>query len=255
LNALQTNKILALAKSKGILAMEAIWIAFLPSIRTAMTEAQTGKFGAPYLLRADFGYPISPEQVASAMRPDSGVLMDRLVYPLSIAISFMGSVARVTIGGLKKTSNVDTDAVLHVEHSDGGISQMAISFNKIFDNEAVLYCEKGSIKISSPLLGSESIAINQWQTPDFNQASGRAEPRLENALKLKLKEMALFRQLNQRSNRLPLSKHSFGADQFLPMINHFANLLADGKTESPIVTHHLSIELARVVDLAKSVKH
>lgn len=251
----ETKQIEAEAKRSKKLCMEAMWTLFLPAYQRLFTVQQDKGLGSPLQLYADFGYPTSPEVYPRlfAATPGSGVLLDRGVYPIALALKVFGSVNQV-VGTVKRTGqNVDSHAALQLSHANGGISQLAVSIDSLLQNRAVLSFSGGSISLEPPVVGAELVTIQRYFT-EINVGDGTAPQGLKATLKQTLRQVPLLRRINQLKNAGGSEYHSFGVNQYLPMLQHFCGLYQAQKLESEIYPLNLSAQVLRVVDLAKALK-
>ncbi len=99
------------SRRTGQLCMEGIWTLFLPAYRRFLELARTEACGKPTHLFADFGYPTAEEVLRRQVAPtEGGVLFDRGVYLVALAIKIFGSVET---------------ADLRLRFADGGVNEHA----------------------------------------------------------------------------------------------------------------------------------
>ncbi len=247
----ESKLIEAEAIRSGKLCMEAMWTLFLPAYQRMFELHAAKTLGDPIHLFADFGYPANKQAYPRlyAPSPGSGVLLDRGVYPIALAIKLFGSVRRLTAQVDFTQDGVDTHASLLLSHQNGCHSQLAVSIKSLLQNKAVLSFTGGSVSIEPPVIGAETVALNWAQTSDLPSSS--AAIGLKEKLKQKLRESSLLRgrdAIKEPGNR---EYHSYGVNQYLPVLNHFCELYRVEKQMSEIVPLSFSTEVLRIVDQAK----
>jgi predicted dehydrogenase len=250
---IEGQQIEAEASRSGMLCMEAMWTLFLPAYRRLLALQQENDLGLPMHLYADFGYPANKDFYPRlfAPMPGSGVLLDRGVYPIALALKVFGSVIQVT-GIVNRTDEgVDSHAGLQLLHSNGSLSQIAVSIDALLQNRAVLSAPGGAISLEPPVIGTETVKISRAfveTKPFFLESAG-----LKANLKQSLRQCPLFRRINRYKNSGAVEFHPFGVNQYLPLLNHFCELYRAGKSESDIYPLNLSTQVLRIVDQAKSL--
>ena len=90
LDAGQARDIIEAARASGVFCMEAMWTRFLPLIREAKRRISEGALGDIHTLIGSFGAAeaTGPENNLFSAALGGGALLDRGVYPISLAISF-----------------------------------------------------------------------------------------------------------------------------------------------------------------------
>ncbi|MEQ1559312.1 MAG: Gfo/Idh/MocA family oxidoreductase [Methyloglobulus sp.] len=253
ISAAESEQIEAAAARSGKLCMEAMWTLFLPAYKRLFEMSEARAVGAPLHLYTDFGYPVSQQAYPRLFSPvpGSGVLLDRGVYPIALALKLFGSAKKVS-GNLNVTANgVDTEAFLAISHDNGCYSQLAVSINALLQNRAVLSCVGGSISLEPPVIGAEAVAVRRI-LPDDKVSSFDAAGTLV-SFKQRLRQLPVLRRINSLKNGLSNEYHSWGANQYLPVLNHFCELFRAQKLESEIMPLRLSTQVLQVIDQAKQL--
>lgn len=236
------ERVIEAAKASGKLFMEGLWTHFLPAYERVRQIAYDKDLGAPLHLTASYGFATSEAARPRLFdRQDGGVILDLGVYPVSLALRLMGPVKSLEADVKRNNEGVDTHVSLFLRHERGGVSQLAMSFDAWLSNAASLACTDGLVSIPSPLFGAETVIVERFGTAEHvknNNAGG--------GIKSALKRIPLLRRAKQAlggGERLP-----FGADPYLPQMDHFAGLVMAGKTESDVVTHEFSLDVLRILD-------
>jgi len=244
--AVETNR-------SGILCMEAMWTLFLPAYRRMLLLTQDNVLGKPFHLYSDFGYPVSNETYPRLFTPSagSGVLLDRGVYPVVTALKLFGSVERISGEITRTPEGVDALACLQLRHQGGSISQLAVSMISLLQNRAVLSFDGGCLSLEPPVVGAEKLKITQAlldaKMPAFYRLPHKA------SIKQRLRQFPFFRRINALRQAFLGEFHSYKADQYLPVLQHFCDLYRAGKQESEIMPLSLSTDVLRVIEYAKTL--
>ena len=111
-SAVEARRVLGAARHRGLFAMEAMWMRFLPGQALVRALAVCGALGAIEHVRADHFQPLL--HVERLTRPDlaGGALLDLGVYPLSLVHSVLGAPLRVAAVGRLSEAGVDLDEVV-----------------------------------------------------------------------------------------------------------------------------------------------
>ena len=238
------------ARRNKTLFMEALWTLLLPAYRRAEQIVRANEIGAPTHLTASFGYPTSPRSNGSLTDSYSGVLLDRAVYPISLAVKLMGPVVHVDAALIHDDHDVDMEASVQLVHASGGHSQLAASLSTLLSNDAIVSGPGGSGTLEAPLVGSELVTIRRAKSEPPPRAAGAHASRL--SLKDRLRAIPHLRRLHRQLAGGRREHHHYGANQYGPLLEHVVALVGSGKTASDIVPLDLSLEVARVTDLARS---
>jgi predicted dehydrogenase len=234
------------ARRNERLFVEAIWTLLLPSYQAVLESARSHVIGAPTHLVASFGYPVL--EVGSSAAKD-GVLLDRAIYPVSLAIKLLGPVERLDAAVMVNGDGVDVEASIQAVHKAGGCSQISASLKSLLSNDAHLSGHLGSMTLEAPLLGSEHVTTRYAK----DEASGRAMTGVapSRGLRETMRAVPVLRSLHRTLAGGRRRSHAYGANQYLPLLKHVVGLVASGKIESEVVPLDLSLEVARVLEHAR----
>lgn len=240
------------ARKTGNLCVEAIWTLFLPAYRRFLELAHTSACGEPVHLYSAFGYPVSRDASPQLFsRRGGGVLLDRAVYLIALAVKLFGPAEMVDAKLDVTDEGVDHRAALQLSHTGGGQSQISASFTSLLSNIAVVACSKGIIQLNEPLIGSESIlqrhaATEQLRVQFLSQSNSRQ------ILTRKLRENPLLRRLRRMLPNSHCEHYSYGASPYLAQMEHFLTLLKGRARESDVVPLDLSLEIQRIIDWSRA---
>lgn len=235
----------------NVLCMESMWTHCLPAYQQFFSLNQTLEFGRATQLYADFGYPVDPilQPRVFEKTDGSGVLLDRGVYPVALAIGLFGNVKSVVAQVHYTDAGVDTHANLLLTHEDAQQTVLSVSFDVLLQNRALLSCTKGAISLEPPVIGSEKLVVHSFQSS--NSLVSVPSDGFKTYIRRKLKQSSMLRRMNSMKSAGAAENFPFGANQYLPVLKHFVDLMRAGSKQSPLLPLSHSTEVLRVLDLAK----
>jgi predicted dehydrogenase len=237
--------VLQAAKTTGRVFVEAMWTTHLPAYRRLFELLTSGDLGEAIHLQADFGYPTV---ALPSPGPGSGVLLDRGVYPISLAIHLFGAPVDVQATVRRSSSGVDVSASVQLRHHGGQQSQLACSFESFLGNSATVSCSAGHAKLLSPLVGCQAVFSRRMQPLASGQGTSAASfrRRIKDALGQFQVVQRLRPLLEGKTEGFP-HRHS----AYLPMLRHFVAMI-HRRDESRLANDQaISLEVLRVVDRAR----
>lgn len=142
----QLEELIAIAKSKNLFFMEAMWTKCLPSFMKAKEWFAAGKIGEVKAIRADFSNPVEYDPSDRLFRADlgGGALLDLGVYPLTLITAFMGYDPRQITTAVNVAHGVDMDETVILQYENSYASMVA-GFDIENDNRAVIVGTEGRI--------------------------------------------------------------------------------------------------------------
>jgi hypothetical protein len=115
----------------------------------------------------------------------------------------------------------------------------------------VLSLTKGNVSLEAPLLGSEVVISQKF---DIHEQATDSPKNLKIIIKNKLKKSSTLRKIKSLKTHGHKEYMTYGANQYLPMLNHFCKLMDNSKFESNVVPLSLSNEVIAVIDQIKKAK-
>jgi len=222
--------VIAAAKRNRALFMEAVAPPFLPAFISAAQRARAQ--GGIWRVKASFGYATSRAEHPGLFGPCGGVLADRAVYPLMLATILLGPVRSSDRAVDRDGDGVDIAARFAIEHEGGGRSDVAVSMVEQLANCLTIETAQGVVQLAPPLLTARRLAVGHRERA-FSQHP-------------------VARRIADFGARLAGGWHGYGASPYLPELNHFCALLRDGRGESPVISFDRMIEVARLVEAART---
>ncbi len=237
----------AASESKCLL-VENLWCLALPAYRALADHLASGSYGTALHLHFDFGYPVQPESYPSLFDArDGGATLDRGVYGVSLALHLLGPVTKVQCAAQTDGKGVDLVSSIQLQHASGATSHVAVALNALMSNTASLACTHGFLGLGAPAVGSEILQATQM----LPQVAPQADPGRHPGITQRIKTAPLARHFKRRRDASAGRFLSYGADPYLPMLSHFADMIRSGQTESDLVPLDLSVRVQDILDEAR----
>ncbi|MQA03504.1 MAG: gfo/Idh/MocA family oxidoreductase [Streptosporangiales bacterium] len=149
-NAAEARQLAALARSKRLLVLEAMWTRFLPHMHFVRDVVGSGRIGEVRTLHADHAQQLPADPAHRLNDPDlaGGALLELGVYPLSFAHDLAGPPTEVLARGTLRTTGVDASVATVLTHANGVVSTSFSSSEVRGPNNATVVGTKGRIEIA-----------------------------------------------------------------------------------------------------------
>lgn len=255
LNAPEAREVIELARAKRLFCMEAMWMRFMPLIQQVQTLIHRGEIGTPRLLTADFGVAMAfdPSSRFFNLELGGGALLDRGIYPLSLAFRLFGTpesvVSQATIG----ETGVDEQSAIVLKFPQGQLAVLSSSLRSYSANEAVIMGDRGKIIIHEPFYRPHRISV--IKSPEPVTLTG-GTTNLKPSLKQKLKQHPLVQRfkgllspLVRKSTTIvePIAGNGFGYEAAEVM-----RCLRNGDLESQLMPLDETLRIMETMDLIRS---
>jgi predicted dehydrogenase len=172
----QAREIADAARSTSVFCMEAMWTRFLPLLRRVRRMVDAGSLGAIVSVTASFGTP-ETNPVDPIWNPSlgGGALLDRGVYPLSLATQLLGRPAHVSAEAAVSRSGVDEDVACVMRYDGGALVVFQASLRGRLHNDLLMIGSRGRVQIGPPIY-RPSVATAQWipSRPSSPRAGSRS---------------------------------------------------------------------------------
>jgi predicted dehydrogenase len=245
-NSTEVCAIAQAAQRTGLLFMEAISTPFLPAVARVIEAAQGGKLGELRRLTASFGYPATPKSHPGCYAGmGGGVLLDRAIYPLTLALMLMGPAKAIEAHITRNSDGIDTEAWITLVHDGGATTALGASLRGELDNRLALSGTLGAAFVEAPLLTAERYGIGGYGAVERPAPTrGGFGARLKRNTRLR-RGLAVA-----RSARMPFAP--YGDSHYCAEIEHFRDLVRIGATESPVLPPSLSVAAMALIDAART---
>ena len=174
MNSFEVKKMISKSREKGILLMEAMWTAFLPSIKRIKSVINEGVIGKVELVRADFGiHPYSdPKNRWFNIELGGGSLLDVGIYPAYIALEILGRPEEIKALASIGATGVDENCGFVFQYKGGEMASLYSSIIAKTTTDAMITGSKGSIHIHSNFFMPSNVSVifentEQDITPEY----------------------------------------------------------------------------------------
>ncbi|GGD07361.1 Gfo/Idh/MocA family protein [Hyunsoonleella pacifica] len=219
MNTEEVAEMIALAKEKNVLLMEALWTYFLPHYQYVLNALKEKKFGKLLKLEADFGFYRTFDDKHRLFNKSlgGGSLLDIGIYPIFIALSTLGIPKTIGAKATYFDNGADASCNMEFEYEDTTKAYLKSSLIEDTPTEAIFYCEHGTIKINTMFHAPATVTL--MPNEGVNET-------------------------------LDFGYNTIGYNY---EVIHFNQLLRDGKTESDIMTFEFSKQLINTLDHVRSL--
>jgi predicted dehydrogenase len=213
-NAVEADRLFALAKQNDLFVMEAMWTYFLPIYHQVRQWLDAGKIGEVKFISSSFGFRASRDPQGRLLNPElaGGALLDIGIYNLAVSQWVtQQEISSFEVSGLVGDTGVDELVAGFLNFTDGTIAQFNCSYLSPMPNDLSIYGSLGEIHIR----------------PRFWQAT----------------EAALVTADQEKTVRKP-----FKASGFEYEIDEVCRCLRAGLLESPVLPHRQIATTMRLMD-------
>ncbi len=142
--------LVALAREKNVLLMEALWSRFLPQYNLAKQWVAEGKIGMPTLFTADFSYyaPFDASRQVFDPARAGGAIYGVGCYVISAALDFCGQYPKVVTGAARiGSTGVDEVGAAALVFENGMLANLTYGSQAKVERCAFIYGSEGKIKL------------------------------------------------------------------------------------------------------------
>ncbi|MFV0400941.1 MAG: Gfo/Idh/MocA family protein [Oscillospiraceae bacterium] len=213
-NAAETEELIALAKERNLLLMEAMWVRMLPAYQMAKRWLNDGRIGKLRMIQAFFCFhaPYNPDGRLYNPKLAGGALLDAGVYPIEFALGIAGEAPSIvrSIHTEAATGVDDLDLIL-LKFPSGATATLGCAVSVKATNDAAICGSDGKIVVRN-FVGTR-----------------KAE-------------------LYDNDGNLLDSIEDSEEEGFVHEINHCAQLFRSGAKESPLIPLEDTLTCARIFD-------
>jgi len=261
INAQEAREVITLARQKQLFCMEAMWMRFLPLIQKVKEMINSGVIGEVRMINADFGYKsaYNPESRFFNLQLGGGALLDRGIYPLSLAYHILSEPTDiVSQAGIGETG-VDEQAAIILSYPQGQLAVLSTTLRGESSNQATIIGTRGKITIYPPFYRPHKISVKQL--PEINApATDYKSPGLKQKVISSIKQNPTLKRLYLQVDSLfPLFNNS-GKTIFTPYDGNGYNYeaaevvrcLQNGESESKIMPLDETLKIIETMDAIRS---
>jgi scyllo-inositol 2-dehydrogenase (NADP+) len=215
LNLRQVEDVIAAARRHDRLFMEAMKPPFFPLYRRLREHLEADPIGAVGFVRAGHcDSSIGPDYPLHFRELGGGGILGIGPYEAFLAVDWLGGVKRVQTMGRVSAGGVDTFAIFQSEH-ERGMAQLHTGIDLLSHGDAVLSAPRGFVIIHA-----------NWWNP------ARATVHYVDGRVVELDE--------------PYTAGGFNYET-----EHFCRLVREGRRESSVIPHEMSVGMARLLEEAR----
>ena len=161
LNAGEAERLIELARQRGLFLMEAMWTRFLPAIGVLRQLLEEGTLGEVRMLAADFGKRFRFDPTSRLFAPElgGGALLDLGVYPVSLASMVFGPPERIQCMASMGATGVDEQEGILFGYAGGRQAVLYASMQVTTPDEATILGTRGYLRIHSPMHAPHRITV------------------------------------------------------------------------------------------------
>ncbi|MBA3249879.1 MAG: Gfo/Idh/MocA family oxidoreductase [Geodermatophilaceae bacterium] len=214
LDAGQAREMATAARTAGLVLVEAMWTRFLPHVDVVDQLVRDGVLGSVETVLADHGQLLTPEAAPRLHRPDlgGGALLDLGVYPVAFADLVLGAPDRVTAVGGYADSGVDAQ-LSAVLRTGAAHAVVTTTLTARTPTTAAVCGTAGRVEIAADFYTPATLTLTT--------AAGRVDRPLD-----------------------PIRGH----DGLCFPAAHVAQLVADGRADSPVLPLATSVRMMETMD-------
>ena len=217
-NSRQAEEMIALARSKKVFLMEALWTKFLPHQKMMERLVGEGKIGEIRSVLVNFGFrpqpPVPPRLFDPALA--GGTLLDIGIYNVFVATSVLGKPDQVDAFMTPASTGVDEQCSILLRYNSGAMAQLFSSFSSDLATEANINGTKGRIRLTHRFYAPDSVIEYYEGRPGSFEVIGTG-----------------------------VTNEGFG---YQHEARHVGECLMNNLTESPVVTLNDTLERTQLLD-------
>ena len=149
MNTAQARAVLDLAAERGLVALEAMWVRYLPYMRVIREWLAEGRIGRVRSIAADRSTILStdPAHRVRAVELGGGALLDLGVYPVAFVQALIGAPVAIVARGRMTDTGVDAAIAAVLEYADGTLATITTSLDTAGPNTVIITGERGRIEV------------------------------------------------------------------------------------------------------------
>jgi predicted dehydrogenase len=161
--AAESRRLVALARERGLFAMEAMWTRFNPLIRKLGSLVAEGTIGEVTAVYADFAeqFPYDPAHRLWSTDTAGGALLDLGVYPVSFAWMLLGAPATVQATAAPAPNGVDANTGILLGYSSGAVALLHCGLLAASPQTATVIGTKGRVEMASPFFRPPAMTLHR----------------------------------------------------------------------------------------------
>lgn len=149
-NTAQAQKLVQVAREKGLLLAEAIWTRYMPSRKMIDDLLEKEVIGKVTSLTANLGYVLPHVERMQSPALAGGALLDLGIYPINFALmTFHAPLKTVSAAAVMSPSGIDWVNSITLTFEDGKMAVLHSNMLAQTDRLGVIYGDKGYLEIQN----------------------------------------------------------------------------------------------------------
>ncbi|MCF8367602.1 MAG: Gfo/Idh/MocA family oxidoreductase [Bacteroidales bacterium] len=151
------------AASRKLFIMEGMWTRFIPATVKLFELLGSKTIGDILFLHADFGFKAKFDPMGRIFNKNlgGGSLLDIGIYPIYLSLEVLGSPSEIKAIARMSETSVDSYCAMLFDYKNEASAMLESNFEADTPIEAIIYGNKGSIKIHSRWHHSEKITLQK----------------------------------------------------------------------------------------------
>ena len=218
MNQQQVSEMVELANKSNLFLMEAMWTAFMPTIQKTKELISNGAIGEIKSLQADFGF-LSNYDAESRIWKKSlggGAMLDIGIYPIFLSLFLLGYPEMIHSTSRFNQDGVDISSTMIFEYGNDAIASLSCHLDVDTPTQALICGTKGYLRIM----------------PRFHESQ----------------EIRIGNVMNENEEIIRFDRTFRG---FTYQVQEVNECLRNGKTQSTIMSHDMSLNLIKLLDACR----
>lgn len=218
MNTEEVGNMIAKAKEKNVLLMEALWTYFLPHYQFVLNELKNETYGKLIKLEADFGFYRAFDNSSRVFNKSlgGGSLLDVGIYPIFAALSTLGIPNNIEASATYFENGADSSCDIIFNYPNNTKAYLKSTLLEGTPTHAIFHCEKGRLKINTQFHCPSTVTVTS----------------------------------NGKEETINFNYKTIGYNY---EIIHFNELIRQRKTESDIMTFKFSQQLIKTLDDVRNI--
>jgi predicted dehydrogenase len=164
INRREAEDVIAIARTRKLFLMEAMWTRFIPAVQQALRWVEAGEIGDVRTVDASFGFRADPAEGGPLFDPalGGGSLLDVGIYPITLAhMVFGGLPSRIESKSIIGKSGVDEQASLELEFDGGGVARLNCAITAEMPGDAYIAGTEGTIRLHDSFWNATRVSIQR----------------------------------------------------------------------------------------------
>jgi predicted dehydrogenase len=170
----EAERIASAAAKQECFVMEGMWTRFLPAVRAARKLVDDGAIGEIQTITAELSYCRDEEGESRFFRPDlgGGAALDLGVYPISLALHFLGKPLEMSGTWQASKSGVDMRTDIDLKFDGGAEAHLSCGFDHDGANQFTIEGTEGVLRLEAPFLKAQRFTPKAFAAMPKDAGSG-----------------------------------------------------------------------------------